>query len=192
MVNVEKNPMADEASETPIEKLRSLHANMLQWKDRLEQREDKIVELENNLSKKEQILSTLENNLLIIEDRQEKFEQLISLYEREAGISPESPNYRDISQRPEMLEKAKYLSRKLEEYDETIAQSADNTKNLKDMILLMSSLHYKFSRLKNKALQNGLLDQCQYGYDDDGQEDEYYPDEEEEDYWKSSFVTVNK
>lgn len=138
----EKKPPAEQksAEEIQLQKLNEINEKFNAWEERLNHENEEVSKLENHVNLKGALFDSIENNLEIIEDRQNKFDKLLQMYESQSG----NPLY----SRFEILEKTKSLSRNLEDHNHEIEQMNNNIQTLKDMIYLISDIHCKYSKLK--------------------------------------------
>lgn len=148
--------------EEQLEKLNQINERFDNWEERLKHEDEEISKLENQIDLKMSFFESIENNLKIIENRQSKFDELLRLYESQTG--------NPIHSRFEILEKAKSLTRNLEDHQHKIDAMNQNITTLQQMIYLVSDSYCKYSKLKRMIphIREGEID--------------YHEEEEEEDF----------
>lgn len=153
LIEVDTNEEGLSKEEEQLQKLNEINEQFDAWEERLIEEDEEITKLEGQLDLKESLFQSIENNLKIIEDRQNRFDQLLSLYEKQSG----SPMY----SRFEILDKAKSLSRNLDNHQKKIEDMTINISTLKDMIYLVSDIHCKYSKIREN------MPNLQYGEEED-------------------------
>jgi chromosome segregation ATPase len=117
---------------------------LYQWEEQIINAEEKLTEMENYLKQKDDEYEKAHQDLLLVEDRIERFEKLVSFFEQ---------NFHDYTSfnRLDSLEAIKNIQRTIDKYSSQIQSSHDNPTTLSDLIWSLSDLMSRFERLRLRA-----------------------------------------
>jgi predicted nucleic acid-binding Zn-ribbon protein len=146
-----------ERGEELCEEILRINAECVDWEKELIQREAEMDAIDQQLTQKEAVLQAVGHNIEVIDDRLQKFDELISKYEIKMGARPKQDT------KGRMLHEIKRIYEELEEHDESLKALMKHPRTLKDMLYLMSDVVARFREVETKARNHGL---CAQDYSD--------------------------